>query len=364
MALSAIFVFCYRQYIFDSISQRDADFDQEDPTLLGATLDALDSSRKQKYIAESFTPQFVVLSFDGSKSVDMLNETLEFERKMIAKGKALHFTYFINGAYFLAPENSYLYTGPGQKSGVSKIGFSDKASDIADRVSAFNMAFREGNEIASHLVGHFNGIRWTYDSWKQEFTSFNDILSNVQKYNSSVPIPPLEFSPSAITGFRAPDLSVNENLYKILQNFHFTYDASGIGLIEDWPHKDNYGIWHIPLGSIYIGLKRVPTISMDYSIWSYQSQNINIAKKGSALWTAFHDEVLSAYMDYFNSNYNGSRAPIIIANHFSKWNDGVYWEAMKTFAERVCGEANVRCVTFKELVNYLNTYGVPKLKIL
>ena len=129
----------------------------------------------------------------------------------------------------------------------------------------------------------------------------------------------------------------------------------------DWPYKDSYGIWHIPLGSIHIGAKRSPTISMDYSIWMVQSNGEDLAKKGSALWNNYYNEVLAAYMDYFNSNYNSSRAPVVIADHFSKWNDGVYWEALKTFAENVCGKVNVRCVTYKNLVGYLNTFGSPKI---
>ena len=44
----------------------------------------------------------------------------------------------------------------------------------------------------------------------------------------------------------------------------------------------------------------------------------------------------------------------MIAGHFAKWNDGVYWEAMKAFASEVCGRADVRCVSYRELVNYMN----------
>ena len=139
--------------------------------------------------------------FDGSKSVSMLNETLDFERKMNLESKPLHFTYFINAAYFLAPENAHFYQAPGQAPGVSKIGFSENAATIAARVGAFNVAEKEGNEIGSHSAGHFDGGSWSYDYWKQEFNSFNDILSNVQKYNPSVVIPAPQFSGSTIVGF-------------------------------------------------------------------------------------------------------------------------------------------------------------------
>ena len=60
----------------------------------------------------------------------------------------------------------------------------------------------------------------------------------------------------------------------------------------------------------------------------------DLAKKGSALWNNYYNEVLAAYMDYFNSNYNSSRAPVVIADHFSKWNDGVYWASAQNFRRK------------------------------
>jgi hypothetical protein len=104
-----------------------------------------------------------------------------------------------------------------------------------------------------------------------------------------------------------------------------------------------------------------PIASMDYNIWSHQSNAKDLAAKGTTLWNSYLKETKDAYMSYFLSNYNGNRAPVSIANHFSKWNDGVYWEAMKDFAKEVCGLPQVRCATFKELVEYLNTTGVPPI---
>ena len=41
-------------------------------------------------------PQFVILSFDGSRSIDFWNESLKFEGDMNTAGKPLKFTYFIS----------------------------------------------------------------------------------------------------------------------------------------------------------------------------------------------------------------------------------------------------------------------------
>lgn len=338
----------------------DDDMRQEDIPSLASTLNALGSSRKEIYVVSSSTPQFILLSFDGSKSLSMLNETLDFQRKMSDENKPLHFTYFINAAYFLTVDNASLYQGPRQKAGVSNIGFSHTTQDIADRVYAFNTALAQGNEVGSHAVGHFNGAKWSYNEWKQEFTSFNTILSNVQKNNSTILINQPQFTPENIIGFRAPNLAENEHLYEVLQDFHFSYDTSGIGPMENWPQKDRYGIWHIPVGSISIGSRHQPVVSIDYSLWMHQSRGKKTAVRGSLLWNEDYNDVLAAYMNYFNSNYNGNRAPIVIVDHFSKWNNGVYWEAMKTFAQNVCGRPFVHCVTFRQLVDYLNTVGAPR----
>ena len=330
--------------------------------MYASALSALDFSAKSHYEVASDTPQFVVLSFDGSKSSTMLKETLEFQNKLKAENKPLSFTYFINAAYFLTKETSSVYQGPGQKPGVSNIGYSHTTTDIAKRVETFNTALAQGNEIASHSVGHFNGIHWSYEDWKKEFTSFNTVMSMIPQINPTLPPEThLNITPSQIKGFRAPELGVNRELYKVLKEFNYSYDASGVGIKENWPKKDSQGIWHIPLGTIYIGSQQSAAIAMDYSLWMHQSKAKETAKKGTAEWQHDYDETLSGFMSYFKGNYKGGRAPVVIANHFSKWNDGVYWEAMKTFAENVCGQPHVECVTFKELVNYLDTTGVPPI---
>lgn len=344
--------------------QKEIDLEKEDPKTLVKAVRSAQAVKKEKYLVSASTPQFVLLSFDGSKSVDMLRETLDFESLLSQEGKPLHFTYFINAAYFLGQGSAYLYQAPGQPAGKSLIGFSDYVADISLRVEGFNKALEMGNEVGSHLAGHFNGTSWSEADWKQEFNSFNLLLINMQKNNPSVSIPQVNFGPDTIVGLRAPDLGVNASLYKVLHEYHFLYDASGVASLlsrDNWPKKDGYGLWHFPLGRVSLGKNHVSTISMDYNLWMMQSNVQEEAVKGTELWQKYKDDVVSAYMDYFNSNFAENRAPVIIGHHFNKWNDGVYWEAMKTFAESVCGRENVRCVTFKELVEYLNTEGPPPL---
>ncbi len=347
-----------RNFVAVTSPVEDTDLTSESQKTNTAELPSTISAPKVSYKVSSSTPQFVILSFDGSKSVSFLDETLAFEQKIQAEGKPLHFTYFVNAAYFLTPQNAKLYQAPGEPSGTSMIGFGDSTNDVALRVQEFNKAFSLGNEIGSHSVGHFNGSGWSFDQWKQEFTSFTSLVNNVQQNNPSQHIDAPLFL-SNIHGFRAPNLGINDNLYKALSGSGFTYDGSDVNSSDAWPTKDTYGIWHIPLGTIYLGTDRRPVIAMDYSIWTRESQAKEQATQGSTLWNQYYNEVENAYLNYFNTNYNGNRSPIVIADHFSKWNDGVYWEAMKAFAENVCGKPNVQCVTFSDLVNYLNNSGAP-----
>lgn len=337
------------------------DHEYTDPRVLSAAVSAALATPSPTYMVASNTPQYVLFSFDGSKSVDMLYETLAFQKKMTDEGKPLHFTYFINAAYFLPEYKANLYQAPYQKPGVSNIGFSNSTADIAGRVHAFNEAVKAGNEIGSHTAGHFNGTDWSYENWKQEFNSFDTILFGTQRNMLPVAVEPWMIKPGQIKGFRAPSLGINENMYRVLGDFNFQYDSSGVGPEGNWPSKDPYGIWRIPLSIVFDGSERSPVVGMDYNQWQHQSHGQDTVEKGSAQWTADFNEVLKAYTDYFDTNYNGSRAPVVIGNHFSRWNDGVYWEVMKSFAEKVCGMPNVHCGTFSEFVTYVNTHGIPQL---
>ncbi len=341
------------------LASGDADTDENsaDPQQLDAAVALAALAPKTHYQVSSTTPQFVLLSFDGSKSVDMLDETLAFEHKMQGEGKPLHFTYFINAAYFLTNDTASVYHAPAHAAGVSNIGFSNTAADIPLRVAAFNTAYAEGNEIGSHSVGHFDGSTWSYAEWKQEFDSFTSLMANVPQDNPTQQISAPTFLAS-IHGFRAPQLGVNANLYRVLSDERFVYDASDVAA-DRWPTKDAGGVWHIPLSVVYLGSDPRPVVAMDYNLWTRQSGAKNVDSAGTPQWEADKAEVENAYLAYFNRNYSGDRAPMVIGNHFSKWNDGVYWQAMQDFAEEVCGKPEVQCVTFSTLVEYLEATGTP-----
>ncbi len=311
----------------------------------------------------SYIPQFVLISFDGSKSIDIWKDIRALKDEMKASGTPIHVTQFINTAYFLTGATRDQYEGPGQERGQTNIGVSDGIEDIRARINAINNAVLDGDEIAVHTTGHFSGLRWQKEDWIQELASFNPILFGLNTMYRDARLPSIQLKPADIIGFRAPYLDRNANLYSVLHELpHFSYDSSEVGDSVSWPKKDARGLWHIPLGTIEYGAQKSRVLAMDYNIYFRDSQAQDTIKTGTPEWQRVYTDTLNGFLGYFTRNYHGTRAPVLVGYHFQKWNDGVYWEALKAFAHQVCGQKEVKCGTFKELVSYLNTQGVPKVE--
>ena len=321
-----------------------------------------DRERNSEEIAgnqSTSTPQFVTFSFDGSRSKDMWEETRNFSKEMESGGKKIKFTYFVSGVYFLTSENKNTYVSPYGKRGESRLEFAKDAEEIQTRISEINAAIGEGHEIASHGNGHFDGRAWTEAQWKQELESFKKLLFGIKENNPGILVSEdLKLMPEDVVGFRAPELAVNSSVYTPLRELGYRYDASAVAHTPEWPKKDARGIWQFPLHDIVLEPDARTTISIDYSMYYLQSGAKDVAKKGTPLWGRFHNEIVDAYMKHFTEQYENERAPISVVNHFTKWNDGVYFEAMKDFARNVCGLPDVRCTTYRELTDYLDRASV------
>jgi hypothetical protein len=308
----------------------------------------------------SYIPQFVLISFDGSKSVDLWKDLRAFKEEMRKEGKALNFTHFINAAYFLTQDTRSFYMGPHHSPGQSDVGISAGIEDIRARIREINLAIADGDEIAPHTTGHFSGRYWSKEDWKNEFSSFDAIMFGLEKLYPNSELPSLNLKREDIIGFRAPYLDISPGLYETLHEFNYKYDTSEIGIGNEWPKKDEAGMWRIPLGTLSLGESRIPVLAMDYNLYVYHSNAADVMRRDMTQWQRSYDEMLAAWREYFIRNYSGSRAPVLMGYHFGQWNDGLYWEVMKNFTREVCGKPEVHCGTFKELIKYLEEYGVPK----
>jgi hypothetical protein len=56
----------------------------------------------------------------------------------------------------------------------------------------------------------------------------------------------------------------------------------------------------------------------------------------------------------FRTSYRGSHAPLSIGFHFENWHDGVYDRALARFLGETCRLRSVRCVSMRELVDWLD----------
>jgi len=298
-------------------------------------------------------PQFVLMAFDGSLNLNMWEETLDFAQEIDVK-----FTYFISGVYFFtkAEKNSY-YKAPGYKDGASAIGYSDSAESIKPRLEYLLRAQTEGSEIGSHANGHFDGTPWTLANWTSEFEQFDSILRKSAK--SYLPESETLFEQNIMNnmiGFRAPVLGVNSHVFQVLNdhdNGRFRYDTSRVTKIDYWP-QINKGekFWNFPLVSLVLANSQRRTLSMDYNHY-VAHQKLKQLGKGLSV-SQMEADTYQTYINYFQTNYYGNRAPLHIGHHFSKWSGGAYWTAMKKFAKTVCTMPEVKCVTYAELVEYMD----------
>lgn len=295
-------------------------------------------------VAAKLVPQYIAIAFDGSKSLDMWQQSLDF-----AAANDIHFTYFVSGVYFLTDENAGYYQGPRRNRGRSDIGFGGTAEEVAIRIAFIRRAYREGHEIASHANGHWNGANWSKDEWLSEMNQFQNIMANTHEINGIKNTDKREWRRivESITGFRAPLLAGGANMRAALSDLGFTYDTSQTSSRNYWPQKTASGLWNFPLASLPLSGGSV--LSMDY--------NFYILHKTSG--SAPRSSMERAYNNYFAHNYNGIRAPMHIGHHFARWRRGAYWLALRNFATVTCAGEEVECGTYKGLEELMGKVIFP-----
>lgn len=341
-------------------------------------------------------PQFVLLAFDGSSSLDMWKQTVDFAATVQTTGldgKKQHigFTYFINPTYYTESAHKQNYITPAINKSVSCIGWADPVGSVLARVQATDNAYVNGHEIGSHANSHcsanglaedpLKGHAWTEQNWDSEFEQFNNLLFNAFANNGIKTSYVMKVPKSEIVGFRAPALAVTPGLWPTLKKFGFRYDTSQTRGPNYWPERLSWGGWNFPLGEIKATWRSKPIQSMDYTWLANQSggaslptpEKCSTLKPGANKWcdkgimlTAakikeIHGQMLESYLYYFKKNYFGNRGPVQIGHHFGLWNGGAYWSAMKDFAKAVCGKPEVKCVTMKDYATYLDGLSAPEL---
>lgn len=297
-------------------------------------------------------PQFVVFSWDGALEG---SDHLFSQYRKLAEQYDAHMTFFLTGIYLLPKSRKSQYHGPMHSPGDAAIDYATD-SHIRTTLKQLSLAYQQGNEIGTHFNGHFCGAKgggdWSVKQWKSEIDQFFSFAEHWKTNTGWKDAPALPFDfKKEVTGGRAPCLEGQKNLLKAIKDYGWRYDASSPGDFQIWPAKKN-GIWDFPLQMLPYENGKYQGLSMDFNYLYNQSKGET--NGDPANYPQWEQQTIDSYMAGFNRVYYGSRAPLFIGNHFENWNGGIYMKAITQVVKNICTKKNVKCVSFKELTNWLD----------
>ena len=305
-------------------------------------------------------PQFVLVSFDGAGWSDMWEYWFDVARRV-----PFRFTAFLSGTYLLSDRTATAYHPPHYPAGTSEISWYSPA-DLPTEIAHLDRAVSEGDEIGTHFNGHFcsgaglpsGGNTWTTADWDQELTQFFHLLTHYRSINHLPRADRLDVTPEQIHGARTPCLEgLPSQLYPALRAHGLTYDSSFSHPGLQWPQRRG-GLWEIGMatfpihGTLPDGRSGVPVTTMDYNYYFTQR---GASEAGLTAADSAHDrdQVLATYRDLYHEAWHADRAPLVLGNHFNDWNRNAYRDALARFVEETCGRPETQCITYADLVAWL-----------
>lgn len=298
-------------------------------------------------------PQFVIFSWDGAGEVGngLFPRFLE-----LAKDHDAAMTFFLSGLYLLPESKKSLYRPPNNPRGASDIGYLTD-DHVKDTLTYVRQAWLDGHEIGTHFNGHFCGgsgsvERWTPAQWRSEIDQAVSFVTEWRTNTGWENEDPLPFDyRKELIGGRTPCLLGQDNLLPTASKLGWRYDASSPGGRQTWPVKRG-GVWDLPLQAMPFPGHSFEVLSMDYNILANQSQN---STKGMpSRYPGWRKQATGAYMNGFERAYTTNRAPFFIGNHFEEWNGGIYMDAVEEVIKKTAGKKDVRLVSFRQFVDWLD----------
>ncbi|MGV9275783.1 polysaccharide deacetylase family protein [Streptomyces griseosporeus] len=297
-------------------------------------------------------PQFVVFSWDGAGED---SQKLFSHFREVAKENNATMTYFLSGVYMLPEEKRDLYRPPQHSPGRSDIGFNDEQG-IADTVKQLRLAWLEGNEIGTHFNGHFCGKgggvgEWSVEEWKDEIAQAKQFVKTWKTNTGLTEAAPLPFDyDKELIGARTPCLEGQRNFMRAARELGFRYDTSGVNN-QVWPKKKE-GLWDLSMQLVPFPGHSYEQLTMDYNFMVNQSGTKT--QGDPAKYDYWGHQMRDGLLSGFRRAYDGNRAPLVIGNHFESWNGGTYMRAVEEVVETVCNKPDVRCVSFRQLADWLD----------
>ncbi|MFJ7329274.1 hypothetical protein ACIQVN_23930 [Streptomyces cyaneofuscatus] len=298
-------------------------------------------------------PQFVIFSWDGAGEV---GNGLFPRFLKLAKDHDAAMTFFLSGLYLLPESKKSLYRPPNNPRGASDIGYLTDGH-VKDTLTYVRQAWLDGHEIGTHFNGHFCGgsgsvERWTSAQWKSEIDQAVSFVTEWRTNTGWENEDPLPFDyRKELIGGRTPCLLGQDNLLPTASKLGWRYDASSPGGRQTWPVKRG-GVWDLPLQAMPFPGHSFEVLSMDYNILANQSQN---STKGMpSRYPGWRKQATGAYLNGFERAYTTNRAPFFIGNHFEEWNGGIYMDAVEEVIKKTAGKKDVRLVSFRQFVDWLD----------
>ncbi|MGW2225540.1 hypothetical protein [Streptomyces formicae] len=297
-------------------------------------------------------PQFVVFSWDGAGED---SQKLFSHFRKVAQRNNATMTYFLSGVYMLPEAKRELYKPPQHLAGSSDIGFNDRKG-IKDTVDQLRGAWLEGNEVGTHFNGHFCGAgrgvgEWSVEDWKSEINQAKSFVKAWKTNTGMKKAQPLPFDyDKELVGARTPCLEGQKNFMRAARELGFRYDTSGVNN-QLWPKKKE-GLWDLSMQLVPVPGRQFETLTMDYNFMVNQSGSTSHGDPAKHEY--WGDQMRDGLLQGFDRAYKGNRAPLIIGNHFESWNGGTYMRAIEETIGSVCTKPEVRCVSFRQLSDWLD----------
>ncbi|MEU9097397.1 hypothetical protein [Streptomyces sp. NPDC048361] len=298
-------------------------------------------------------PQFVIFSWDGAGEVGngLFPRFLD-----LARDHGAGMTFFLSGLYLLPESKRSLYRPPNNPVGASDIGYLSDAH-VRETLKYTRQAWLDGHEIGTHFNGHFCGgsgsvANWTPAQWNSEIDQAVSFVTEWRTNTGWGEEDPLPFDyHRELVGGRTPCLLGQDNLLPAVQDRGWRYDASSPGGRQKWPDK-RHGVWDLPLQGIPFPGHSFEVLSMDYNILANQSKN---STKGmTSRYPGWRAQATASYLAGFKRAYETNRAPFYIGNHFEEWNGGIYMDAVEEALKAMAGKPDVRLVSFRQFVDWLD----------
>ena len=124
--------------------------------------------------------------------------------------------------------------------------------------------------------------------------------------------------------------------------------------MQVWPDK-RLGLWNFPLQAVPFpdapAGKARHALAMDYNIMYKQTNGDTDGDPG--MYPTWRAQARDAYLAGFERAYTTNRAPLFIGNHFEQWNGGIYMDALEEALRQIAEQPDVRLVSFRQLVAWL-----------